>query len=342
MPTTDPRLQGKRSFIDRLLGVGRPHPVLDLLLYLPALLGGAVAIIAIGANVSWPARSSGFAALILVLSSAGAFLGAALAVGLLWFAWAGVVRLVSLAWNVSRSVVRLRAAPLPSQIHSLRIWNVPAPKPLTLISLRHLTSPGNRWYLARAAQRVALSVASLRERVREAVGEGLERLKPGRDHVIGTARSDGETELVAPISGKRCIAFRIRGRAGDQLLDDAGVSPLVIGSSAGSVVLRARALVVALSPFGVETRDLDVEQRTRLGRFYSERGLELDLDDVQLGESVLSVGDEVEAWGALSREPAESDYRSSAERKVLGDGDEKPVVVTITVRRATASVFQPR
>lgn len=158
------------------------------------------------------------------------------------------------------------------------------------------------------------------DRVREALGEGRHRAS-GRVEAAGA--------VIAPLSGRRCVAFRLRGRAGDLELDDADVAPFSLRGE-DLVDVRAKSYVAALPEPDVAPLTPSPEQRARLAAFFEQRSLPFDPDRVELGESLLEEGELASAYGAERAElaPAGGGYRSAGIRRVLDDADGQPVLVT--------------
>lgn len=142
----------------------------------------------------------------------------------------------------------------------------------------------------------------------------------GRGRAEGIARSEGDA-LIAPISGRRCLAYRLTGSAGALLVDDGATTTFAVRTSEGDVLVRKGTAFVALPP-ATTTVELDEEQRARAAAFLAARSLPFDAGDLELGESVLLEGEPVVVHGAEHTEAAPgADYRSVTTRRVLDDAD---------------------
>lgn len=134
--------------------------------------------------------------------------------------------------------------------------------------------------------------------------------------------------LVAPLSGEECLGFRLEGRVGAVLVDDAFVADgLEVHCENERVPVRGAQVVLVVAQPSERTRDLDDEQRLRVEQLLRKLGLPMS-DDVELGESLLREGNRVNAHGAEVSEPAQGDgYRSATQRKLLTDADGVPLLL---------------
>jgi hypothetical protein len=181
--------------------------------------------------------------------------------------------------------------------------------------------------------------------------QGFPRLEPvqdGRCYAEGWAVAENATLLTAPISGQPCLAFRIAGRAGDQLLDDAAATDFVVDVAGEPIELRASRWIIS-TPMPEPTKlALDDQQRERLAAFLRARGLSPKLGDTRLSETCVLPGDSIVAWGASETRQAQSQgYRNPGSRRALCDTDSKPLVVqrrqvrALEVREALPLSCQP-
>lgn len=166
-----------------------------------------------------------------------------------------------------------------------------------------------------------------RRREQRLVEAGPVDLRGGtRGTVRGTAHPAGPS-CVAPLSGQRCLGYRLVGRAGLALVDDAEMSELVVRTGSEEVRVRASSVALALPEPADTIRELTPDQAERVRPFLAARGLELS-SDLELAESLLAEGDGVTVHGAAGSEPvAGADYRTSSTRRVLDDTDGRPVLV---------------
>ena len=173
-------------------------------------------------------------------------------------------------------------------------------------------------------------VAGVGERPAPDGSAELDAVLAGREHASGRARPHGDRLLTGPLSGQPCLAYRIAGRAGDSWLDDAEAVDLILEEGARQVALHASRWIVDVPVAPPEPRALDAGQRARLFRLLEARGLSSSLEPTFLAEACLLPGERIEAWGCPATEPGtEEGYRQSGIRKVLCDGDARPVVLRV-------------
>jgi hypothetical protein len=289
------------------------------------------------------------------------FDGAMLAAGVAWLGWAAIVMTVSAVWNAFRTQpLRVVAVPRRLEAPKTPLWTVPNSRggeavewpdlvPALVLSVLGwalsiagivrgawlgigativmlllctlLVVLGSMllawvvWWLRLAAHKIRFAFVPADADASE--------LCAGRGRVTGVAHA-GERELIAPLSGKPCIAFRIVGQMAGVEIDDALAAPMFLESEQGGVALRAQRWLVAL-PVKARTSSFDEEARTRLRRFIVSRGLRFD-PDLEIGEAILDDGDRIEAWGALAMSTVPT-YRDRQETFELTDDDGRPVVL---------------
>jgi hypothetical protein len=155
---------------------------------------------------------------------------------------------------------------------------------------------------------------------------GVAPLRTSRAHVRGVAR-EGERSLRAPLSGARCIGFRLVGHVGHARIDDAALADLAIELPGEVAVARSRSAVMLARVTGAPVRVLTDAQRERVALFLKDRDLPMT-DDLELAEALLVDGQEVVVHGAADSERHTGvGYRTAAERRVLRDEDGRPLVV---------------
>jgi hypothetical protein len=124
----------------------------------------------------------------------------------------------------------------------------------------------------------------------------LARGRPGGTSVAGTIAA--ERSIEAPLSGRRCVAFRLTGAAGADRVDDSDAVPFTVITAEGERVrvLSPPARVrLATEPFPV-----DAAARARLRPFLEARGLGAD-GPLRLAEGCLAEGDPVHVTGVPTR-----------------------------------------
>lgn len=136
--------------------------------------------------------------------------------------------------------------------------------------------------------------------------------------------------LVAPLSGKPCIGFRLVGVVDGLELNDAwlGDFELEHASQAAARVAATGALLV-LSIGTPDDLSLSAEQSERLSAYLDARGIPSPLESVRLAEALLESGAEIRVWAAQSEERADAaaDYRQRAVRVVLSGTDAEPMLI---------------
>ncbi|MEJ7729666.1 MAG: hypothetical protein WKG00_10645 [Polyangiaceae bacterium] len=200
------------------------------------------------------------------------------------------------------------------------------------------------WILDRARLSKHLLETRAAEKVQAARGRGLAPLQTSRDSVSGVASAEEGKLVVAPLSGEHCLAFRLVGRVGAALIDDAESAAMAIATEGERVPIRATSLLLDLPLPAVASPELGGAAQARLRAFLAARGLpavparqggaRLSAPDtpppaIELGETLLREGDAITAHGALTRERAVgAGYRGTRQARVLGDGDQLPVLIS--------------
>ena len=182
-------------------------------------------------------------------------------------------------------------------------------------------------------ERLRRVARALRARRRAPEAE-LGSLQTGRTPLCGTLRPTGaEARCIAPLSGRPCLGFRLVGRVGIAIIDDAEVGDLVVqGEDFEASLPAGRRVVLSIEPPPEHTRRLDEAQRARVARFLEQRELPL-AEDLELGEALLLEGDEITIHAAIGEEaPASTGYRTASRRRVIDQSDGRPVLVTRTPR----------
>lgn len=152
--------------------------------------------------------------------------------------------------------------------------------------------------------------------------EMLERWTADRAEATGTA--DGPTRVVAPLSGEEVLAFRIRGRVGDWIIDDAGaVDGFSLHVDRGPVVrVHADDWVVPLA----KGAPAWVEPTVELQAFLQRLGVPIEGEWI-LAEAVIRPGDRVTVHGDEDEELAPGQgYRDELSALLTGSSG-APVVL---------------
>jgi hypothetical protein len=203
------------------------------------------------------------------------------------------------------------------------------------------------WVLDRSRLAKHLLETRVAEKAQAARGGGLAALQASRAVISGVASAEEGNLVVAPLSGERCLAFRLVGRVGAALIDDAESAPLAVAAEGERVPIRATSLLLDLPLPDVASPELDGAAQARLRAFLAARGLpavpalpksqrgprrsEPDAPPlvIELGETLLREGDAITAHGAITRERAVgAGYRGTRQARVLGDGDQLPVLIS--------------
>ena len=145
--------------------------------------------------------------------------------------------------------------------------------------------------------------------------------------VVGRVVADATLE--AGISGRRCVAFRLTGRAGGDRVDDARAVPFTVVTDDG---VRVRVLArPARVQVATRATEADADAPARLRLFLDARGL--DPRDVRLEEGIVAAGDRVRVSGAPTEiaDPAvDAGYRDAVFVPGLTDAR----AGELTIRRA--------
>jgi hypothetical protein len=145
------------------------------------------------------------------------------------------------------------------------------------------------------------------------------------DRVARRGSVHSDAPLVAPLSGEPCVAFRLVGRVGDCLVDDAAAAPFTLTSRAGPVVtVLSSACAVELA---VRRTQAEPQARERVRRFLGERGIDASTHPIELAEGVIRIGDEVTVEGLLESVASGAGYRGRAQAELLVGQSDLPVVV---------------
>ncbi|MDI1484438.1 hypothetical protein [Polyangium sp. y55x31] len=156
----------------------------------------------------------------------------------------------------------------------------------------------------------------------------VEPLRAGRASARGRISQGQTPALVAPISGKPCLAFRLVGRIDDILLDDGDAVPMTVVNGAESMEIRGERFSIALDKPEAQARSLDAAAAARIATFLAARGIQTQPRFVDLGETCVQEGDEIEAWGTAQQERTAGGGYRDVVRRVLDDGDGLPVLIT--------------
>ncbi|MDC0742655.1 hypothetical protein [Polyangium mundeleinium] len=175
----------------------------------------------------------------------------------------------------------------------------------------------------------ALRLLDARRSARIEDTPSVEPLRAARTSARGRVSRGSKPALVAPLSGKPCLAFRLVGRIDDLLLDDSEAVGMTLVDGAESVEVRGERFALVLGKPKERARSLAPEAAARMAAFLSARGLRAEPQWVDLAETCLREGDEIEAWGAARQERVAGEgYRDVVLGRVLDDGDGLPVLIT--------------
>ncbi len=148
-----------------------------------------------------------------------------------------------------------------------------------------------------------------------------------RESAQGSVELQEGDGTVAPVSGKRCAAFRLVGRLNGIVIDDAGAGSFALEVGGSTVRVRGTRFVALLPEPVDELHTLDENQRKRVRRFLKPRGIPLPKTGVVLAESLLEAGDSARVYGARVDEVEADGYRGTTVNRILDDSDGQPVLV---------------
>ncbi len=185
------------------------------------------------------------------------------------------------------------------------------------IVLAALVSPIAEWIVAApglhvpALERPEDACAVLRESRRGTRIEGIVR---------------GSVEpFASPLSGRPCVAARVRGVVGDACIDDAFVAPFVVETAEGLVRVEGRDVLVAFEPENADGED--GETFAASGLWLAERGIE-QRPGARVAEALVRSGDRVVVWGRGEEALRDGGYRGGHEPRVVRiDDGAGPVLV---------------
>lgn len=145
----------------------------------------------------------------------------------------------------------------------------------------------------------------------------ISRLSSAEKEALGHEVKD---ELVAPLSGQTCLAFRLTGDADGQPVDDADATHFaLITNDQNRCVVQVHDVIV----------DVPAKMKMRADSargFLQERGLQED--DLSLKEGVLREGDPVRVWGrTVDLRVGAAGYRGDERRLLIDAGDGLPVLI---------------
>ncbi|HUH05008.1 MAG TPA: hypothetical protein VML75_23585 [Kofleriaceae bacterium] len=129
----------------------------------------------------------------------------------------------------------------------------------------------------------------------------------------------------APVSGRRCAVFRLRGQGKHGVIDDGDATRFEIrGADGQRAVVEGEGAWLAIDDSG-EPRQLTPDGE--LAEFLRPRGALIDLGAVELREIVLVDGDRVIVEGAAEDVADPNGYRDSSFVRQFRDRDGAPLVI---------------
>ncbi|MDI1448826.1 hypothetical protein [Polyangium sp. 6x1] len=175
----------------------------------------------------------------------------------------------------------------------------------------------------------ALRLVDARRRARVDDAPSVEPLREARASARGRASGGPNPPLVAPLSGKPCLAFRLVGHLDDIVLDDGEAAAMTVVNDAESVEIRGERFAIALAEPTEKAGSLGPEAAARIATFLAARGIQAEPIMVDLTEICVREGDEIEAWGRATQERSAGEgYRDVVLGRVLDDADGLPVLIT--------------
>lgn len=145
------------------------------------------------------------------------------------------------------------------------------------------------------------------------------------ERIVRSGAVKCDDPLLAPLSGERCVAYRLMGRVGDCVVDDAAAAPftLVVGDGPSVAVLASAAII----ELPVHSVSVVAGAAERVRRFLGERGLNALATPALLTEGLLREGDEIVVEGTLETIASGAGYRGRAASDLITGRSDSPVVI---------------
>lgn len=153
------------------------------------------------------------------------------------------------------------------------------------------------------------------------------------DRVAEMGRVRARETLIAPLSGARCVAWRISGEGPHGPIDDGRATRFAIarvaeGHEAGEPLVEVDASIATLDlPFPDVAPAPLASIDTELAAWLLARGADVSASPPSVREAVLREDDLVEVIGTPRRETRADGYRGSRTRDVLSDLPGSPLIV---------------
>nr|MDQ3037870.1 hypothetical protein [Myxococcota bacterium] len=153
-------------------------------------------------------------------------------------------------------------------------------------------------------------------------------VRAAAERVSEQGRVRARATLVAPLSGRPCVAWRLVGEGPHGPIDDARAVPFMLTGEGGEADVEVDATIASIElavPVAepVQLRDPSAE----LAAWLRARGADPAVAPIFLREAILEEGAEIEVIGTSSRQTRADGYRGSSTRDVLADLPGSPLIV---------------
>ena len=234
-----------------------------------------------------------------------------------WIAWLVGIAMSSCIWSPAVLVLSrsgLWADVLPGLLGGAAMVAVPL--------LMFLNAP--YWMLGPEAMAARAEAKARRERTVPPVAVSDPVADPELDSVAVVGIAKGVETLVAPISGRPCLGWRVVGHGPAGPIDEADVIPFEVAVSEGTVGVVADAASLRLNVGGASQSTLHAAAIAELERRWTfpRHGR------VRVRESILRSGDRVEVEGAPREELRREGYRGQTARPAIGEVPGVPLVIS--------------
>lgn len=144
-----------------------------------------------------------------------------------------------------------------------------------------------------------------------------------RDRVHGRIREAPEL-IVSPLSGERCVAYRLTGRVGRTAIDEAAATPFALETDCELVEVDPRPATIVLEL--AEPRRIE-SVTPQLAELLRRCGASPESDQVMLAETRVMVGDELTIEGSVQSASRAAGYRGTRSVKLFREHAGSPLVL---------------
>jgi len=135
---------------------------------------------------------------------------------------------------------------------------------------------------------------------------------------------DADELVVAPLSGERCVAYRLVGRVAKSPIDEGEATPFTLVAGSERLEVDPRPATVALTtPDPAPVADISA----RLEQFLRNRGAHPLGRDVVLAEARLNIADAVAVESSVLTVQRPDGYRGTRDAKLLKEQSGSPLVI---------------